>query len=152
VIILFDKHTGKALHRIEAESLVGVRLFDLALEGVNLVEAFLHGADFTLSGLDSADLARASCKNAWLYFTHFRSANFEGACLNSTHIEDCILRDARLLSIEFVFGNCLESSFVNADLRGANLRGTVFRRCNFRNPDLSGATLEDTQYIECYGL
>lgn len=79
----------------------------------------------------------------------FEKVNFKGSDLSNavvhkwTQFDNCIFDDCNLSRITIADVGFLRSSFRNADLLYANMMGTTFRQCDFRNIDMSGAMVDE---------
>jgi len=162
--------TGYVLLRVPGDSLVGANLAsqhlwkaqlqnqDLRsanLRGTDLRDADLTGADLTGAKLDEANLEGACLSGAVfggsLTGASLNGANLTGAKLNAgvqwngVSCRGTILARADLRKATFEW---VDFDFV--DLRGANLDGTIFSRCNLNSARLQGTDLSRVGAID-YG-
>jgi uncharacterized protein YjbI with pentapeptide repeats len=109
---------------LSGRQMAGVNLYSAKLSGANLSNADLSGADLSGADLANANLNGAILDNASLFTTNLVAATFDNASLRNTNMDDAYAPGG---------------SFINADLRGANLYFATLSDAN-----LSGANLSDS--------
>ena len=109
---------------LSGRQMAGVNLFSAKLSGANISNADLSGADLSGADLANANLNGAILDNASLFTTNLVAATFDNASLRNTNMDDAYAPGG---------------SFINADLRGANLYFATMSDAN-----LSGANLSDS--------
>ncbi|MDX2259060.1 MAG: pentapeptide repeat-containing protein [Hyphomicrobiaceae bacterium] len=125
---LFTARPGAAID-LSARSLTRLDLARLDFKQARLAGADLFGTDLTGSDLSGSDLSHARLDRTVLIGTRFSRANLERATL---------LRPATSAGLQPLATEALQ--FDGANLRSARLFGR-FMRANFRDADLTGATL-----------
>lgn len=73
---------------------------------------------------------------------------FEGANLESTIFVDANLKGADLRGANLAFSNFTDANLENADLRGANMSHSNFVDANLQNADMRGANLSHGAYTD----
>ncbi len=91
----------------------GAYLYELKLEGADLVRANFHNVDARKSVLDNSNLADADLTGANFRGGSFRKAKLNGADLTDASLDGTDLEEADLS----------DTNLQNADLHGADLRG-----------------------------
>lgn len=108
---------------LSGRDMQGVNIWSADLSGANLSDANLSGA--LLEGVDftGANATGAIFDNADLFTTILTGATFDNASLRDTNMEDAYAPGG---------------SFINADLRGADLYFADFRNTNVSGANFSG--------------
>ena len=96
---------------LENKNFLGARLMNASLDGTNLA---------------GANLSSANLENATLYGTDLEGANLENATLDRAELTDTNLRYANLQNVSFFNARIRNVNMEGADLRGANLAGSMF--------------------------
>ena len=86
---------------------------------------------------------RKKGKSANLQGAYLQSANLEGANLQSANLEGANLQSADLRSANLEGVNLESANLEGADLRGADLRGANLEGANLQSANLEGANLLD---------
>lgn len=107
-----------------------------------VIFAAIGGTCFRAANLTDASFRQARLKNA-----NFSSANttrtdwHHAVQLEWANLKDTILAEASIRKL-LTLGKSHQTSYVDANLRGANLRGFDLSHVNFRGANLSGATFQ----------
>ena len=110
--------------------LVGVSLKEVGLDGSNLRKANLRGSNLSHSSLVQVNLAGANLTQAVL-----TDSNLERACLNHANLQEAHLDRA---------------NFKNASLQNANLKRAYLFQASFIDTDLRGAELDSSYPYDIY--
>jgi len=142
-------------HQIDLSGadLKNLDLNGLDLSGVNFSGADLSGADLSAANLTKANLFNAklrdaNMKEALLRLTNLNGADLSGANLDSirairagfgmVRLDGATMFNARMELCSFT-----KASLKEADLRCANLKGSVLREADLRYADLTEARMEE---------
>ncbi|HEY2586281.1 MAG TPA: pentapeptide repeat-containing protein [Tepidisphaeraceae bacterium] len=119
----------------------GIRLPRCKMNLADLRRASLANADLTGAVLDYAQLARSTCRNAWLRGAIFVRADCEEANLAA------VTADGAAFSYCNLKGAILGGASLKAALfRHADLTHAAFRRADLSLADFTGATVGDTDF------
>jgi uncharacterized protein YjbI with pentapeptide repeats len=135
----------------------GIRLIDVAGEGVNAVNGNWRGAAMTRVSFEGARLTGLDLGEARLDQVHFKGckldyANFRHAVVEQVSFEDCVLTNAdfqgaRLHATRFAGCQMAAADFSKAELSHVDLRGSELALAGSLL-GLRGATIDSPQLME----
>ncbi len=117
-------------------NLAGTTLLEADLSGAKLARANLAGADLTMADLNVANLAETELRGAIL-----RGSNLTGAILTKANLENSDLTGAKLERADLTAANLSRADLSRANLGGAKGRATNLGKANLSEAVLNAAFL-----------
>jgi hypothetical protein len=129
---------------LSGRQMAGVNLYSAKLSGANLSNADLSGADLSGADLANANLNGAILDNASLFTTNLVAATFDNASLRNTNMDDAYAPGGSFINADLRGANLYFATLSDANLSGANLSDSslsiyTFERSNLQNANLSGS-------------
>lgn len=128
---------------LQGADLKDAQLAEIDLNRANLYKADLWGANLNKANLDSTNLKRAELSWAEVNGADLRRANLNGANLTNAKLRNSDFREAI-----FQWAESGGAMFNNANFEGADLYGSVFKKANFTDVNLTEANLLGVQWPE----
>ena len=131
------------------------KLNEANFTGANLTRAKIEDAIISKANFTNANLTEASFYKTEFYINKvehhptFHNTNFHRALFEKLSNVLFLMNNGNILTELFIMGIDEEKNFIDIEWPKFKLVDIEFNKCNFRNVNFSGSTMDQSTFIEC---